>query len=595
MIKGVIFDLDGVLISTDALHYAAWKKMADAEGIPFDETVNLRLRGVSRMASLDIILEAANRTYSDEEKQALAARKNDDYVASLSSLTRSDVAEEAREALSKLKGQGLLLAVASSSKNTRAIMERAELLPYFDAVVDGTMIEHSKPDPEVFLLAAKKLDLSPRDCLVVEDAEAGIAAANAGGFHSVAIGPAARLDTPEHKIERISYLLELVKPSEEPVMRIEHLKKVYPNGKEAIHDFSLDIRDEEFVVFVGPSGCGKSTVLRMIAGLEDVTEGSIILGDEDITDKESKDRNIAMVFQNYALYPHLTVRKNIAFPLTLQKIPFRHFFDLNYRKSRKKRINEAVERVAERIGLTDYLDVRPENLSGGQRQRVALGRAIVRDPKVFLLDEPLSNLDAKMRVSMRAEISKLHDKLRTIFIYVTHDQVEAMTMGSKIVILDEGYIQQVGSPEEVFLNPVNKFVASFIGTPQMNFLSAVIEEEAGALFARINGVKIPLPKKRMERFKRTYLDKEVMLGVRPKAISVTGDLGYHDQGFNGHVVLFEQLGEETILYLTFPGLKDELVVVSGGLGRFEKGKDIGVCFNLENVCLFDKATGDSLL
>ena len=595
MRKGVIFDLDGVLVFTDSLHFKAWKRLADEEGIPFTEEDNLRLRGVSRMESLNIILEKSSKKYSEKEKIALAKRKNDYYVESLSSLTPDDVKPDDREALQVLRDKGIRLAVGSSSKNTMAIMERVGLLSYFDAIADGTMISKSKPDPEVFLLAAKKLDLNPCDCFVVEDAEAGIIAANAGGFESVAIGPAAELDSPKFKIVTLSELPALIARHGEPILRIEHLKKIYPNGFEAIHDFSLDIKDEEFVVFVGPSGCGKSTVLRMIAGLEDVTEGTITLGEEDITDKESKDRNIAMVFQNYALYPHLTVRKNIGFPLSLEKIPLKHFFSLKYRRERRKRIDAAVVSAAQRIGLTEYLDTKPENLSGGQRQRVALGRAIVRNPRVFLLDEPLSNLDAKMRVSMRAEISKLHDKLHTVFIYVTHDQVEAMTMGSKIVILKDGYVQQVGTPEEVFLDPVNQFVAGFIGTPQMNFLSCVIVEEKGKRYAEVNGIRVPLTSKRMERFNRSYLGKTVVLGVRPKAVSVAGDLTYVEQGFKGTISLFEQLGEDTIVYLSFPGLKEDLIVSTSGLGRFHKGQPIGVSLNLEQLCLFDADTGASLL
>lgn len=595
MIKGAIFDLDGVLVFTDRLHYAAWKRLADEEGIEFNEEINLRLRGVSRMESLDIILEKSSKEYTAEEKLALATRKNDYYVESLSSLSEKDVKDEDRKALQELRELGISLAVGSSSKNTKAIMERVGLLPYFDEIADGTMIKNSKPDPEVFLLAAKKIGLDPSQCIVIEDAEAGIIAANRGGFTSVGIGPASQLDIAAKKIASLSDLLALVKEKKAPVLQLQHLKKTYPNGYEAVHDFNLDVNEEEFVVFVGPSGCGKSTVLRMIAGLEDVTSGSIVLNEEDITDKESKDRNIAMVFQNYALYPHLTVRKNIAFPLSLEKIPFKHLFDFKYRKERKKRIEEAVESAAERIGLTDYLDEKPENLSGGQRQRVALGRAIVRNPKVFLLDEPLSNLDAKMRVSMRAEISKLHDKLRTIFVYVTHDQVEAMTMGSKIVIMKDGLIQQIGTPEEVFLNPLNQFVAGFIGTPQMNFLNAVIKEKNGTMYALIDGKEVKLPKDRLANFSKDNLDKEVVLGVRPKAIKVSGDLGYEEQGFRGNVSLFEQLGEDTIVYTGFPGLKDDLIISTSGLGRFHKGEEIGICFDLSGVCLFDKESGESLL
>lgn len=384
----------------------------------------------------------------------------------------------------------------------------------------------------------------------------------------------------------------------EPRIKIEHLYKTYPNGVTATKDFNLDIYDGEFVVFVGPSGCGKSTVLRMIAGLEDVTDGKITLDDKDITDAEAKDRNIAMVFQNYALYPHLSVFKNIAFPLEVEKIPFKHFFDFKYRKERKAQIKEKVEAAAEKIGLSEYLDRKPANLSGGQRQRVALGRAIVRDPKAFLLDEPLSNLDAKMRVQMRSEITRLHDKLKAIFIYVTHDQVEAMTMGSKIVVLKDGVIQQVGTPEDIFLNPVNKFVAGFIGTPQMNFFDVVISKEKNGYYAHFvgNETKIPLPKERMSSFDAQYIGKEVTLGVRPKAISVEGDATYKEMGLKGKINLFEQLGEEILLYVS-PSFSsnNEVVISTEGFGRFEKNEEVGISLKLDNLCLFEKDTGKSLL
>lgn len=384
----------------------------------------------------------------------------------------------------------------------------------------------------------------------------------------------------------------------EPRIKIEHLYKTYPNGVTATKDFNLEIYDGEFVVFVGPSGCGKSTVLRMIAGLEDVTDGKITLDDKDITDAEAKDRNIAMVFQNYALYPHLSVFKNIAFPLEVEKIPFKHFFDFKYRKERKAQIKEKVEAAAEKIGLTEYLDRKPANLSGGQRQRVALGRAIVRDPKAFLLDEPLSNLDAKMRVQMRSEITRLHDKLKTIFIYVTHDQVEAMTMGSKIVVLKDGVIQQVGTPEDIFLNPVNKFVAGFIGTPQMNFFGVIISKEKDEYYAQFigNETKISLPKKRMASFNEKYLNKEVTLGIRPKAISVEGDSNYKEIGLRATINLYEQLGEEILLYVkpSFSSL-EEMVISTEGFGRFKKNEGIGVSLRMDNLCLFDKENGKSLL
>ncbi|MDI9487083.1 MAG: ATP-binding cassette domain-containing protein, partial [Bacillota bacterium] len=248
-------------------------------------------------------------------------------------------------------------------------------------------------------------------------------------------------------------------------LSLRHLYKVYTQGGvKAVSDFSMDIDDNEFIVFVGPSGCGKSTTLRMIAGLEEVTAGEILIDDVIVNDIAPKDRDIAMVFQNYALYPHMTAFNNMAFGLRLKKMPEEEI---------TRRVNEA----AEILGITDLLERRPKNMSGGQRQRVALGRAIVRNPKVFLLDEPLSNLDAKLRTQMRIEIIKLHEKLATTFIYVTHDQVEAMTMGSRIVVMKDGFAQQIDTPQNLYDFPINKFVAGFIGTPQMNFYSATMEKQ----------------------------------------------------------------------------------------------------------------------
>ncbi len=593
--KGIIFDLDGVIISTDRFHYLAWKAIADQEGIPFDETINNRLRGVSRMASLEIILEKADKTYTQEEKEALCEKKNAIYRESLKSLEPASLDKDVLSTLIQLKNEGIKLGVGSASKNTPFILERIDLGDFFDEVVDGTMISHSKPDPEVFLLAASKLGLDPSDCAVVEDAKAGVEAAKKGGFTSFGISDAKESEFTDYPLGKFSDLLSYF--SSKPRIKIEHLYKTYPNGVTAIKDFSLEISDEEFVVFVGPSGCGKSTVLRMIGGLEDVTDGAIYLDEEDITDKEAKDRNIAMVFQNYALYPHLSVFKNIAFPLEVEKIPFRHFLDFKYRKARKEEIKKKVEEAASKIGLTDYLDRKPANLSGGQRQRVALGRAIVRDPEVFLLDEPLSNLDAKMRVAMRSEITRLHDKLKTIFIYVTHDQVEAMTMGSKIVVLKDGIIQQVGSPEDIFLNPVNQFVAGFIGTPQMNFFDAVVSKQEGKYYATFldNQEPLPLDEARMKTFDDSYLGKVVTMGVRPKAISVLGDLSYAEQNHKAKINLFEQLGEETLVYASIEGKEDELLISTEGLGRFKKGEEIGVSFKVKQACFFDKETGKSLL
>lgn len=594
MKKGMIFDLDGVIISTDHFHYLAWKAIADEEKIPFDETINNRLRGVSRMDSLNIILEKATRSYSLEEKNVLCEKKNTLYREYLKALSPKDVDPDVTSTLKTLKENGVKIAIGSGSKNTMFILTQIGLKVMFDAIVDGTMISRSKPDPEVFTLAAAKIGLEPSECGVVEDAHAGVEAAKKGGFTSFGISDASTSSYTDHPIKKLSDILPLVLAK--PRMRIEHLYKTYPNGVTATKDFNLDINDEEFVVFVGPSGCGKSTVLRMIAGLEDVTSGSITLDEEDITDKEAKNRNIAMVFQNYALYPHLSVYKNIAFPLEVEKVPFKHFFDFKYRKERKTEIDRKVKSAAEKIGLTDYLDRKPANLSGGQRQRVALGRAIVRDPKVFLLDEPLSNLDAKMRVQMRSEITRLHDKLKTIFIYVTHDQVEAMTMGTKIVVLKDGVIQQVGSPEEIFLNPTNQFVAGFIGTPQMNFMNAVVNKKRNDYFVTFSNEKtMKLPRERMKNFDESYLDKEVTMGIRPRSISVEGDLKYVEQGFKCKINLFEQLGEETLLYCSFLPKQGDLIISTDGLGRFHKEQEIGLSFSFEHVCFFALDTGLSLL
>ena len=478
MIKGVIFDLDGVIVTTDNLHYLAWKKIADQEGIYFDREINNRLRGVSRMESLEIILERANKTYTDEEKLALATTKNDEYVLSLSSISKDDLLPGVLDTLLTLKEKGIKLAIGSSSKNTRIILKQLEIEEMFDVIVDGTMISKSKPDPEVFTKAKNLLKLDETEVLVVEDAEAGIDASNAAHIRSCGINGADKYEKSFYKLNKISDLLDIIFPSSSNThIEIRNVKKVYPNGFEAVHDFNLDINNNEFVVFVGPSGCGKSTMLRMIAGLEEITDGDLIIDGEIVNDLDPKDRNIAMVFQNYALYPHLTVRKNIAFPLTNKNVPLKHFFDFKYRKQRRLDIKKQVEEAAEIIGLSDRLDSYPRNLSGGQRQRVALGRAIVRKPKVFLLDEPLSNLDAKMRGQMRTEITNLHKKLNTVFIYVTHDQIEAMTMGDKIVVMKDGYIQQISSPDDLFLHPVNKFVAGFIGTPPMNFVNARLNDK----------------------------------------------------------------------------------------------------------------------
>ena len=290
-------------------------------------------------------------------------------------------------------------------------------------------------------------------------------------------------------------------------LQLKNVYKIYPNGFNAVKDFNLDIEDKEFIIFVGPSGCGKSTTLRMIAGLEDISSGELWIGDKMVNDVEPKDRDIAMVFQNYALYPHMSVYDNMAFGLKLRKVP-------------KEKIDKQVHEAAKILDIEHLLDRKPKALSGGQRQRVAMGRAIVREPKVFLMDEPLSNLDAKLRVQMRVEISKLHQRLQTTIIYVTHDQTEAMTLGTRIVVMKDGVVQQVDTPQNLYQKPGNLFVAGFMGSPQMNFLDAVISEKGGNVIATIGGeheVIVPAAKAKVLKDKG-YVGKKVVLGIRPEDI-----------------------------------------------------------------------------
>ncbi len=594
MIKGIIFDMDGVLTFTDKYHYICWKKIADQENIYFDEEINNRLRGVSRMDSLNIILEKANKEYSLEEKTKLAELKNSYYVECLNELKPTDISDEVRNTLINLRELGIKLAIASSSKNAKLIAEKLNITSLFDFIVDGNMISKSKPDPEVFIKAADMINLNPSDCFVVEDAKSGITAAYNGGFKTVGFGKDVKdFDLAKYHIDSLTELLNLIEDNEnidtnaKPVISLSHIKKVYPGNVCAVKDFSLDIYDGEFVVFVGPSGCGKSTVLRMIAGLEEITDGELYIDSKNMTDAEPKERNIAMVFQNYALYPHLSVRKNIGFPLYMEDIPFSKWFNFKYRKERKAEIDALVEEVASKIELSPYLDRKPKNLSGGQRQRVALGRAIIRNPKAFLLDEPLSNLDAKMRAGMRTEISKLHEQLKAIFIYVTHDQIEAMTMGSKIVVLKDGIIQQIGTPKEVFMNPKNKFVAGFIGTPQMNFFDCTLNKDSITLK---NGTELKLPKSLFDRIDDKYISKEVCLGVRPKAISID-----NMSNINGKVTISEQLGDEALVYFNIDGYDNEYSLSMITYNNYKSGESVGLSFNLDNASLFDIETEESIL
>lgn len=360
-------------------------------------------------------------------------------------------------------------------------------------------------------------------------------------------------------------------------VELVNLSKVYPNGFVAVKNINLTVEDKEFVVLVGPSGCGKTTTLRMIAGLEEVTSGEIYIDGKLVNDTHPKDRDIAMVFQNYALYPHMTVYKNIAFGLMLRGLP-------------KTEIDRRVKEAAEILGLTEYLNCRPRELSGGQRQRVAVGRAIVRKPKVFLFDEPLSNLDAKMRVQMRAEISKLHKHLQATMIYVTHDQIEAMTMGDMIVVMNKGEVQQIGTPMELYHKPTNKFVAGFIGTPPMNMIDGEVVETGGKLYFvnQPDGIKLQIHSKHTTPLEK-YSYKKVSLGIRPE--DITADLtGQMIEGLSIYcrVEVVEPMGSEMNIYATAG--KTHLVAKT----RMEKEPDIGspIIFNinLEKCHFFDSET-----
>jgi multiple sugar transport system ATP-binding protein len=348
----------------------------------------------------------------------------------------------------------------------------------------------------------------------------------------------------------------------------------------AVNNVSLDIQDKEFVVLVGPSGCGKTTTLRMVAGLEDITDGEIYIGDRLVNDVPPKDRNIAMVFQNYALYPHMTVYKNMAFSLKLRRTP-------------RDEIDRRVKAAADILGIGELLERKPKQLSGGQRQRVAVGRAIVRDPEVFLFDEPLSNLDAKLRVNMRAELIKLHDRLNATMIYVTHDQVEAMTMGDRIVVMRNGFIQQVGAPMEVYNQPLNQFVAGFIGSPPMNFLDARLVQENGTLKVDFNGVRLPLPANKAKQVE-SYANREVVLGIRPEDVLPESAVqGRNFVPLKSTIDVLEPLGAEILLELssrgqTFTARMDPQM-------RAQMHDEISVYFDMERCHLFDSRSEQAIL
>ncbi len=351
-------------------------------------------------------------------------------------------------------------------------------------------------------------------------------------------------------------------------LKLEHLRKVYNTngGVLAVEDFDIDIKDGEFIVIVGPSGCGKSTTLRMIAGLEDITAGRAFVGGKDVTNLASKDRDMAMVFQNYALYAHMTIYQNMAFSLTLRKTP-------------KEEIHEKVMHASEILGLNEQLNKKPKQLSGGQRQRVALGRAIVRNPKVFLFDEPLSNLDAKLRVSMRREIKLLHQKLDATMIYVTHDQIEALTLADRIVVMSMGKVQQIGTPIEVYSDPNNIFVASFIGNPPMNFIHGEVSEDGW--FVK-DDIKFKLDEKRADLLKRNgYFGKKVCLGIRPEHSIQSDELSFD-------IDLVEHLGSST-LFICHNGDQKLKLKLPGWLDN-KAGETLKVGFNQDLICFFDEET-----
>ena len=376
-------------------------------------------------------------------------------------------------------------------------------------------------------------------------------------------------------------------------LSLRNVYKRYPGGVTAVSDFNLEIKDKEFIILVGPSGCGKSTTLRMVAGLEEISDGEILIGDRVVNDVAPKDRDIAMVFQNYALYPHMTVFDNMAFGLKLRKTP-------------KDEIKRRVEEAARILDISHLLERKPKALSGGQRQRVALGRAIVREPKVFLLDEPLSNLDAKLRAQMRTEISKLHLKLGTTFIYVTHDQTEAMTMGTRIVVMKDGFIQQVDTPQNLYLYPGNLFVAGFIGSPQMNFVDSVLLKEGNDFFVEFGtedtktraGVKykIKLPaSKNKDDVLEAYVGKEVIMGIRPEDVHNEEDLiaQFPDGIVEANVEVTELMGAETYLYMNCeeqtinarvsptntakPGDRIKITLEPGKIHLFDKETEVTIC------------------
>lgn len=359
-------------------------------------------------------------------------------------------------------------------------------------------------------------------------------------------------------------------------LSLKHIYKIYSGDVTAVKDFNLEIEDKEFIVFVGPSGCGKSTTLRMIAGLEEISKGELYIGGKLVNDVEPKERDIAMVFQNYALYPHMTVYDNMAFALKLRKAP-------------KEEIDKKVRDAAKKLDIEHLLDRKPKALSGGQRQRVALGRAIVREPKVFLMDEPLSNLDAKLRVQMRTVISKLYQDLQTTFIYVTHDQIEALTMGTRIVVMKDGVIQQVDTPLNIYNTPNNLFVAGFIGSPQMNLVRGTVIEENEKLYSKVGNDKVLLPVEKAKILKaRGYLNKEVIFGIRPEHLSDSENLVKDAVDFtiSGKVEVVERMGAESYIYFKCEG--NNMTAKVEGSTKFEPKDMIKLHVQNDKIHIFDK-------
>lgn len=367
---------------------------------------------------------------------------------------------------------------------------------------------------------------------------------------------------------------------------LKNIKKIYDKNVVAVQEFSLDIADKEFVVLVGPSGCGKSTTLRMIAGLEEITEGELYIGDRLVNDVAPKDRDIAMVFQNYALYPHMTVYENMAFGLKLRKVP-------------KAEIDDKVKEAAEILGITEYLQRKPKALSGGQRQRVAIGRAIVRKPQVFLMDEPLSNLDAKLRNQMRAELIKLRHTVNTTFVYVTHDQTEAMTLGDRIVIMKDGFIQQIGTPQDVFDHPANLFVAGFIGSPQMNFFDGELVSANGKLALRLDDAIIDLPQEMQKALAAKGISsKKIVLGIRPEHVKLLHER--NKNAVSAKVDVSEMMGSELYVHVTAVGKDCVMRIATVDLPAenrfgFKYGDEVLFTFDGALAHLFDPENGLNLL